>query len=297
MLFDTEKSILQEIQLDELKARNIRLLVKRDDLIHPEVSGNKWRKLKYIVAHFKDSKKEQILTFGGAYSNHLLATASACNQLGIKCIGLVRGEELTADSNPLLKRCAELGMVLHFVTRDEYALRGMKEYYEELIVQFPNSYIVPEGGANYYGMIGCQEIIKELPPFDHLFVAQGTATTSAGLTLGATKQKIHVVPALKGFDSKKEMTQLYLKSGFEDDLIEELLQAVEFHPDYHFGGYAKTTEELLDFIEYCDKNLQLPLDEVYTSKTFYCLLKTIENLRFDNSTIVFLHTGGLFLYQ
>jgi len=297
MLFDTEKSIIQEIQLDELKARNIRLLVKRDDLIHPEVSGNKWRKLKYIIEHFKETRKEQILTFGGAYSNHLLATASACNQLGIKCIGLVRGEELTADSNPLLKRCADLGMQLEFISREDYALRGMKEYYEELIIQYPNSYIVPEGGATYYGMIGCQEIIKELPAFDHLFVAQGTATTSAGLALGVTKQKIHVVPALKGFDSKKEMTQLYLKSGLEDDLIEEILEVVQFHPDFHFGGYAKSTEELISFIEYCDKNLQLPLDEAYTSKAFYCLLKTIENPSFDNTTVVFLHTGGLYLYQ
>ena len=127
MSFDTQKSILQTIEMDRLAKRNIQLFVKRDDLIHNEVSGNKWRKLKYIVADFMQSKKKQILTFGGAYSNHLLATASACNQLKIPSIGVVRGEELTISSNPVLKRCNELGMKLHFVSREEYSLRYMKE--------------------------------------------------------------------------------------------------------------------------------------------------------------------------
>lgn len=293
MLFDTKKSIVQELQIDRLKQRNIQLLVKRDDLIHPEVSGNKWRKLKYTIEHFRQSKKEHILTFGGAFSNHLLATASACNALKISSIGVVRGEELSGTSNSILKRCEELGMRLHFVTRDEYALRGMKEYHEELITEFPNSYIVPEGGASYYGMIGCQEIMREIPSCNHVFVAQGTSTTSCGLVLGATNQTIHVVPAIKGFDSNQEMTQLFRKSGFEDNLIEELLQSIEVHHDYHFGGYAKWTDELLEFIDFCDKKLQLPLDKTYTAKAFYGLMQEIEKPSYDNQKIVFLHTGGV----
>lgn len=295
MLFDTRKSILQEIRDEELSARGIRLLVKRDDLIHPEVSGNKWRKLRYIVEHFKQSRNERMLTFGGAYSNHLLATASVCHQLKIPAIGIVRGEELSAEANPVLTRCRELGMHLHFVTREEYALRGMKEYHEELILEFPNSYIVPEGGANYYGMIGCQELINELPAFDHLFVAQGTAATSCGLLLGIHAQQLHVVPSIKQYDSKKEMSLLFSKSGLEMDLIEELLNSVCVHGDYHFGGYAKVTDELIDFIDDCEKKYQLPLDKVYTSKAFYGLMQEIKQPTYNHSTIVFLHTGGLFL--
>lgn len=295
MLFDTRKSILQEIHDEELSSRGIRLLVKRDDLIHPEVSGNKWRKLRYIIEHFKQSKNERILTFGGAYSNHLLATASICHQLNIPSIGIVRGEELSIEANSLLKRCQELGMQLHFVTREEYTLRGMKEYHEELILEFPNAYIIPEGGANYYGMIGCQEVISELPAFDHLFVAQGTATTSCGLLLGINSQQLHVVPAIKSYESKKEMNALLSKSGIEEDLIEELLNEVHVHGDYHFGGYAKATDELIDFINYCEKKHQLPLDKVYTAKAFYGLIQEIKKPMYDHSIIIFLHTGGLFL--
>lgn len=295
MLFDTRKSILQEINDKELSARGITLLIKRDDLIHPEVSGNKWRKLRYIIEHFKQSRNERILTFGGAYSNHLLATASACHQLRIPAIGIVRGEELSEEANPLLKRCQELGMYLHFVTREEYALRGMKEYHEELILEFPNTYIIPEGGANYYGMIGCQEIIGELPAFDHIFVAQGTSTTSCGLLLGINGQQLHVVPSIKNYDSKKEISILLSKSGIETDLIEELLDVIHVHGDYHFGGYAKETDELIYFIDYCEKKHQLPLDKIYTAKAFYGLMQEIKKTDYNHSTIVFLHTGGLFL--
>lgn len=293
MIFDTGKSILQEINDEQLRNRNIRLFVKRDDLIHPEVSGNKWRKLKYIIEHFRQSKNENILTFGGAYSNHLLATASACNQLNIPAIGIVRGEELNSSSNDLLKRCSELGMRLHFVPREEYELRGMKEYHEELILQFPNSYIIPEGGANYYGMIGCQELVKELPECNHIFVAQGTGTTSCGLLLGIDQQQLHVVPAIKNFDSKGEMRSLCRKSGFDDKIIDELFEKLIIHNDYHFGGYAKQTDELTGFIDFCNNTYQLPLDKVYTAKAFYGMVQELQKKHYTDSTVVFIHTGGL----
>lgn len=297
MIFDTGKSILQEIHNEEFSKRRIKVFVKRDDLIHPEVSGNKWRKLKYIIEHFRQSKNEHILTFGGAYSNHLLATASACNLLNIPSIGIVRGEELSPTSNPLLLRCEELGMQLHFIKREEYTLRNMKEYHEELILQFPNSYIVPEGGASYYGMIGCQEILSEIPEkCDHIFVAQGTGTTSCGLLLGINQQKLHVVPSIKNFDSTGEMRTLYRKSGFDDVIIEELFENVVVHSNYHFGGYNRQTGELTDFIENCGKKMDLPLDKVYTSKAFYGLMKEIQNELYDNSTVLFIHTGGLYLH-
>lgn len=293
MIFDTEKSIIQEIIDEQLKNRDIKLFVKRDDLIHSEVSGNKWRKLKYIIEHFRQSRNENILTFGGAYSNHLLATASACNLLKIPAIGIVRGEELNPDSNDLLKRCNESGMKLHFVSREEYALRGMKEYHEELILRFPNSYIIPEGGANYYGMIGCQELVSELPECNHIFVAQGTGTTSCGILLGINQQQLHVLPAIKNFDSKGEMRSLYRKSGFDDETIDELFEKLIVHNDYHFGGYAKQTPELTGFIDFCNNTYQLPLDKVYTSKAFYGMMQELQKEGYNNSTIVFIHTGGL----
>lgn len=294
MAFDTSNSIIQQIHLNDFDKRGIKLLVKRDDLIHPEVSGNKWRKLKYTIEHFRTTKKEQLLTFGGAYSNHLLATASACNALNIPSIGVVRGDELTPESNYLLRRCKELGMFLFFLSREEYSQRYMSEYHQELLQVFPNSYIVPEGGASYYGMIGCQEIINELPAFDHLFVSQGTSTTSCGLLLGLNKQKLHVVPSIKNYDSIGEMNSLFSKSAINDEFIKELLEDVIVHNEYHFGGYAKQTTELIDFIDYCEKELQLPLDKIYTAKAFYGLLAEVKKSPiYDNSTIIFLHTGGL----
>lgn len=294
MHFETAKSILQTIEHPVLEQHNVRLLVKRDDLIHPEVSGNKWRKLKYNVQQFEVMRNQSILTFGGAYSNHLLATASACNQLNIPCIGVVRGEELNPESNDLLKRCASLGMQLHFVTREEYTLRDMSEYFEELKGQFPNCYIIPEGGANYYGMIGCQELTKELPDFDFLFVAQGTGATSAGLLLGLRgDQRLAVVPSIKGFDSKGELSRLYRKAGLDEETIEELFEQMDVYPDAHFGGYAKTTEALYTFMAFARETLDLPLDKVYTAKAFYALWNQILTGELDGSTIVFLHTGGL----
>lgn len=294
-LFETSRSILQEIKLDD-KFRNVRLLVKRDDLIHPEVSGNKWRKLKYNVELALFQKKDGILTFGGAYSNHLLAVAAACNLAGLKSIGIVRGEELHANSNENLERCSELGMELKFVSREEYDSRNEKSVQETWKEEYPFYLLVPEGGANYYGMVGCQEIVKELPAeTDHLFVAQGTTTTSCGLLVGIGKNtELHVVPALKGFDAKAEMKKQLFPFLIDEETILEQLNRVEVHPDAHFGGYGKWNRELLDFILECEKEYDLPLDKIYTGKAFYALMDWLAKQDFQTpQTIVFLHTGGL----
>lgn len=295
-LFDTGKSILQEIHLDPVLFRNVRLLVKRDDLIHPEVSGNKWRKLKYNIELAEHQKKEGILTFGGAYSNHLLAVAAACKLAGLKSIGVVRGEELHAESNPNLKRCAEWGMELVFVSRESYDERNEKRCQEGWKEAHPSYLLVPEGGANYYGIAGCQEIWKELPhDIDHLFVAQGTTTTSCGLLVGMKEDaRLHVVPVLKGFDSMAEMHRNLFPFLVDEETIQEYLERVEVHPDAHFGGYGKWTSELLDFIVDCKTKYDLPLDKIYTGKAFHALMNWLEKQTFEQlQTIVFLHTGGL----
>lgn len=295
-LFDTSLSILQEIKLDSDQFKNARLLVKRDDLIHPEVSGNKWRKLKYNFELAAYQKKDGILTFGGAYSNHLLAVASACQLAGLQSIGVVRGEELTAGSNANLKRCSELGMELKFISRESYDERHEKSCQEGWKEAHPHFLLVPEGGSNYYGIVGCQEICKELPDgIDHLFVAQGTTTTSCGLLLGLDeKTKLHVVPALKGFDAVAEMRKQLFPVLVDEETVNEYMERVVVHPEAHFGGYGKWTPELLDFIACCQKEYDLPLDKIYTGKAFYALMEWLNEQDFQTpQTVVFVHTGGL----
>jgi 1-aminocyclopropane-1-carboxylate deaminase len=294
-LFNTSLSTLQEINIPRFTARGIKLYVKRDDLIHNEVSGNKWRKLKYNLLQVQHGNYAGVFTFGGAYSNHLLATASAANRANIKSIGLVRGEELTENSNNTLKRCAELGMQLIFISREEYALRNDKQYIDELKSEHTNFYFVPEGGGNYLGIVGCQEIWKEIDQkIDEVFVAQGTTATSCGVLLGKpTNCKLHVIPVLKGFDAYEEMLNKLKWFLFQEDLAKELLEEVIFHHHYHFGGYGKYTPELLTFIQEIYHAYKIPLDPIYTAKAFYGMLQELEAKTYHNKDILFIHTGGI----
>lgn len=292
---DIKRSILQEITTARWLKRNVKVYVKRDDLIHEEISGNKWRKLMYNVELAKNNKNDTLITFGGAFSNHLVATACACKVLGLKSVGIVRGEELSVNSNDTLKRCADYGMKLEFVSRELYNLRYDKDWWRELQLDYPNAMVIPEGGANFYGMVGCQEIWKELPnDIDRIFVAQGTTTTSCGVLIGAPeKTKVHVVPVLKGFDSKQEMTNLFQNFFLDEETTHELFEKLIIEPDYHFGGYGKYTPELLAYITEKFTQLNLKLDPIYTAKSFFAMEKTIEKLDLKNEKIVFLNTGGL----
>jgi len=294
-MLSLKQSIIQEVHLNELKDRNIQFYVKRDDLIHPEISGNKWRKLKYSILHAEQQKFEGILTFGGAYSNHLVATAAACQLNNLRSIGIVRGEELTIVSNETLMRCAEYGMELHFVSRSDYSLRNEKMYQEELTSLFPSMYIVPEGGANYLGIIGCSEILAETSnDFDIVVVAQGTTTTSAGVLLSLPEDStLWVVPVLKGFNSLAEMKALFTYSAFESETVKDWLSKIEILNEYHFGGYGKYNTELIDFIESFYIETGIPLDPVYTGKSMFALLKEIQKQDLRNKRILFIHTGGL----
>lgn len=294
-MFDVTKSLLQKLELNELNTQNIELFVKRDDLIDEHVSGNKWRKLKFNVEQAKTLKKNGILTFGGAYSNHLVAAAAACHRSGLKAIGIVRGDELNEDSNPTLRQCVDFGMELHFVSRLDYAARYEKSYHEELNFEFPNYLIVPEGGANYYGMIGCQEILKETTnDYDYVFVAQGTTTTSIGLALALPEiTKLLVVPVLKGFDSLGEMKSLLGYTGFESSMIDDVLAKVNVLDEYHFGGYGKYTDELLDFMERVFLETRLPLDPIYTGKVLYAIQDWLIKNDIKNKRVLFVHTGGI----
>ncbi len=294
---DTSKSIVQQVETKLTQEHGVALFVKRDDLIDEQVSGNKWRKLKYFVELFRERKNEGILTFGGAYSNHLLATAAYCAKENIPCIGVVRGEELNESSNDTLRDCAELGMQLKFITREEYLIKDDRSYKEYLLEEHPNYMIVPEGGAGYSGMLGCQEIVAEIRKevaFDSLFVAQGTTTTSCGVLLGLRgNEKLHVVPVLKNFPSGTVMRELFKYAAFDNEFVVDVMDSVSVHSDYHFGGYGKADEELMDFIRTFYRETGLKLDPVYTGKAMYALIESVKRGELDNQTVVFIHTGGI----
>jgi 1-aminocyclopropane-1-carboxylate deaminase len=294
-MIDVSKSKLERIDILCSKERGLNVFVKRDDLIHEEVSGNKWRKLKYNIELCRSRKNEGVLTFGGAFSNHLVATASACKEIGIKAIGFVRGDELNETSNSTLQRCYSLGMQLVFISREEYRLKNEKAYHESLSLDYPNFHIIEEGGANYYGMIGCQEIMSEVKEsIDHIFVSQGTSTTSCGVLLSLNSdQLLHVVPALKGYESLSEMKALIGKSRIESGWGDDLLSQVEVLDQYHFGGYGKYTVELVDFIQEFYTNSGLKLDPVYTGKAMFGMVNELTKSSYDNSNVLFIHTGGL----
>ena len=269
---------------------NLELFVKRDDLIHNEISGNKWRKLKWNLIKACGNNCDFVATYGGAYSNHLLATASLGAELNIKTKGFVRGHELNSNSNPILSRCKELKMELFFLPRDSYDLvkysNRIEDKGQELI------WHIPEGGANSEGVLGCKEIMGETDNnYDYIFIAQGTTTTSLGILATMNPCTILVVvPVLKGFDSIHEMKKLanQYKLYFDESKIEVLDQ-------YHFGGYAKTDQRLDQFISEFNQLGAFIIESTYTGKVLYALHEFVTNNKLDNKKVLFVHTGGLYI--
>jgi len=271
--------------IEKLSHANLNhLWVKRDDQIDPYISGNKWRKLKYTLSRARDLQKTHLVTFGGAYSNHLVATAAAAARTGFKATAFVRGE---AVDNEMLLLCRLYGMDLRFTDRLSY--KNKAGLFHTYFGDDNNAYFIDEGGAGPDAVRGCAEIIAEIPDdVNHLFCAAGTGTTAAGLLDGirsaGTKTVLHVVPVLKGADFIKDEILKYC------DLEEQLV----IYNDYHFGGYAKTKPELLQFMKTFIANTGLLIDPVYTAKLFYAIddLATRGILKPDEK-IVALHTGGL----
>ena len=283
------KSIVHEFNIPTLNDSKFELFVKRDDLIHDEFSGNKLRKLKFNIKAAREQNYRGILTFGGAYSNHLLATASACHYFGIQSIGIVRGDELIENSNKLLMRCFQLGMNLIFYSRNQYD--NIKKMSGKYLFNGKEYWAVPEGGANLEGIKGCREIVSNYK-FDYIITAQGTSTTSLGILLELTaSQKLIVVPVLKGYNSILEMKTLLN----DNDVFESLQDKVIVLDQYHFGGYAKTNDELDHFITMFNETNQFRIEPVYTGKVMFALKHWIESNKIDkNKKVLFVHTGGLF---
>lgn len=258
--------------------------VKRDDLIDPYISGNKWRKLKYLLARAEKEQKTHLVTFGGAYSNHLVATASAAARAGLKATAFVRGEPV---QNQMLLLCRLYGMHLIFTDRDSY--RNKANLFNQHFSVDSDAFFIDEGGASAEGVQGCAEIIGELPDDTELiFCAAGTGTTAAGLMRGIIERglrtELHVVPVLKGGDFiKAEMEQF----GPAD-------KQLVLHTAYHFGGYGKTQPALLQFLQRFATTQGILTDPVYTAKMFYAIedLAAKEEIN-PQAKIVALHTGGL----
>ena len=283
-------SRIEKFSFRKSNNKDLELFVKRDDLIHNYISGNKIRKLNQNIFSFYKNKCKKLVTFGGAFSNHLLATAALCNELSIECVGIVRGEELNAKSNFILSKCDSLGMKLEFVSRTNFL--EQKKMSGLLVKDGIPTWFVPEGGANLEGIEGCKEIVSENEEiFDYYVVAQGTTTTSIGIALALPPSaKIIVVPVLKGFNSKSEM-----KSVLNNvDLWNVIKDKIIVLDDFHFGGYAKSTNELREFISEINQINEMQIEEVYTGKTLYALKNYLEKNFVKNKKVLFIHTGGIF---
>ena len=284
-----KRSRVEQFAFHKQNNSNEMLFVKRDDLIHDEISGNKFRKLKYNIESARMHGCDTIKSFGGAFSNHLLALASLGKIEGINTIGVVRGDELNEQSNKLLERCADLGMRLEFVSRSQFkvakSLNG--------VVDDPSIFCVPEGGANREGVLGCEDIINETTnDYDYIVVAQGTCATSLGIYSAMSfKSRLVVVPVLKGFDAIGEMQILARKAGVSFDR-----NRVDVLDQYHFGGYAKTTTELDLFIASFNSQSQFIVEPTYTGKTLYALNEFLAKQK-GTKKVLFVHTGGLYHFK
>jgi 1-aminocyclopropane-1-carboxylate deaminase len=284
-------SIIQPLWLNDQMAN---LFIKRDDLIHPLISGNKWRKLKYNILHVQQNNLAGILTFGGAYSNHLLAVAMAGRLFNIKTVGLVRGDELTAKSNMILSYCDSLGMKLKFISREDYQFKDESQYKQELLTVFENYWVIPEGGGNYQGVVGCMDIMTETTnDFDYICVAQGTTATSIGILLASPPtSKLLVCPSLKGFDSITEMKRKLNRFGFDNEFIEEKIGQVSVLPTDDLGSYGKATDALKQFAYLFTENNGIPIDLTYNAKALFKLKEYIETNGLYDKKILYIHTGG-----
>ncbi len=261
--------------------------VLRLDLLHPVVSGNKWFKLKGHMAAAKAQGKTSLLTFGGAYSNHLVATAAAAQLNGLKSIGIVRGEEPKTLS-PTLLTAKEFGMNLHFVSREKYRDKNIPtEVYEGMDVS--SVYPIPEGGYGALGMAGARDILlqNDTASYTHVLTAVGTGTTLAGLTAASlSHQNIIGIPVLKNAPS--------LRQEIETLLPEDRREAFALIQGYHFGGYAKHPTDLLTFMNGFYAQTGIPTDFVYTGKAVYAAFDLIGHAYIPaGSRLLIVHTGGL----
>lgn len=279
-------ALAHSIPYNTVQMHGVTLTIKRLDLVHPQISGNKFFKLKYNFLEAQQQGYRKVLTFGGAYSNHIAATAYAADIFGLHSVGIIRGEELAQKPlNATLKTAQDFGMQLQFVKREVYRQKKSTDYLAQLKTEFPDYYIIPEGGTNAFAIQGCQEILsqEDLDHFDLICCASGTGGTLTGLIEASTNQQ-HVLgfSALKGDFLAQDIQQWTVRRNWR--ISDEFCQ----------GGYAKTTPELMQFIQQFEALHHIPLEQVYTGKMLLGIEQMI--LRGEMTVeqrILVIHTGGL----
>jgi 1-aminocyclopropane-1-carboxylate deaminase len=282
-----KKAIIQFLDV----INGVSVYIKREDLIHTFISGNKWRKLKYNLDLIKSSNVETLLTFGGAYSNHIFATAAAGKLYDIKTVGIIRGDEIN-DLNATLAFAKSCGMELRFVAREDYRLKHESSVIQKIISEYPSVYVIPEGGTNELALKGCAEILNEEDYnfYDYICCSCGTGGTLAGLVIGNnTNSKILGFSSLKGDFLVQEVGKLLENyNGLPKTKNREI------NTDYHFGGYAKKNQSLIDFINNFRLTYQIEIEPIYTGKLAFGVFDLIKKGYFPvNSKILLIHTGGL----
>lgn len=288
-------SPLQRLQSPLLEQADVQLYVKRDDLIHPRFGGNKWRKLKYNLEHARKNQFDTLLTFGGAWSNHIYATAAAGKHFGFNTIGLIRGEE-HKPLNATLSFAKKCGMQLHYINRAEYRQKAEAAYLTKIKQQFADVYILPEGGSNSLALRGCAETVTEInneldKPFDFICCASGTGATLAGLISMINPEQTAIgFSALKGGEFLNHDVETFLQR----EKITSSTKNWRIETGFHFGGYAKVNDALLRFMSEFELQYGFALDAVYTGKMFYGLFELINEKKFEPGTsIIAIHSGGL----
>jgi len=281
--------LFQELNGSVLEEKGIQLIIKREDLFFPKIPGNKWRKLKYNLEFAISRGFTNLLSFGGAYSNHIAALAKAGQLHNIKTIGIIRGEA-PEKLNTTLQTAKENGMQLVFIDRQAYRMYTQNQSWTRLQKEYPETYIIPEGGTNSLALQGCVEIVEDITfPYEYICCPAGTGGTAGGILCGLNgHKKVLAFSALKGDFLKKDIHKLtfdYADVKFENwSLISE----------YHFGGYARYKDTLLDFMQDFYEKHKIPLDPIYTGKMMYGLFDMIKKDFFPKGTrIVAIHTGGL----
>jgi 1-aminocyclopropane-1-carboxylate deaminase len=287
---------VQKLYHPLFEQRKVEVMIKREDLLHAQVSGNKWRKLKYNLVFARENGFTQLLTFGGAYSNHLYATAAAGKLYGFDTIGVVRGEPVF-PLNPTLDFAVKCGMQLHYVSREDYRNKESNDLIERLHEQYGAAFFIPEGGSNAWGVNGCMDILREVKElFDIVAMPCGTGATLAGIVLSLEdEQRAIGFSALKGGGFLKQDVMKHVQSVLNDPMPNPAFaQSFEIETEFHFGGYGKVNPELIEFMEQFYKDFVIKLDPVYTAKMAFGIFKKIERGDFKPGTrILMIHTGGL----
>jgi 1-aminocyclopropane-1-carboxylate deaminase/D-cysteine desulfhydrase-like pyridoxal-dependent ACC family enzyme len=288
--------IIQEITHPLFTEKKVQVHVLRLDVLQPEIGGNKYFKLKYNLEQARLGNHSTLLSFGGAYSNHIAALANAGKIYGFKTIGVIRGEELEIKSNKTLLQASKNGMQLHFINRELYRNKNDTNFIETLHQKFGNFYLIPEGGSNTLAVKGCKEIINLIPfHADYICCAVGTGGTITGIHLSSeNNQNIIGIPVIKNATFLVDDIQS-LKQQYNYQISNEVPNGkLELIFDYHFGGYAKSTKELLQFKATFQNEFQIPLDKIYTAKLFYAIFDLIKKDFFQvGQKIILVHTGGL----